>query len=189
MVVVRGTLLIYKIWLVVLWPARSLFLSLSLSTSTHQQFEEIATETPAGMDEATNALKTLVNILHEKYSVPIKKFLLVGFSQGASMALDLGLALKESVGGLVLWTPVAVKTNIWIEQAKAKKDIPVLHSQGLRDPIVIPAFGNIIDNRVFANHNKEKLKVITFRGQFFTHHSYLTRQGSTKSHGKVYPDS
>jgi len=85
---------------------------------------------PPDWNEAESAVDLLLDTLKafNKTKIPLKKTVLLGFSQGAAMALDAGLSLDL---GLVIscsgyshpkWDPI--------------KDNPVLLSHGLQDEVV-----------------------------------------------------
>tara|TARA_B100000212_G_scaffold339758_1_gene318861 strand:- start:42 stop:656 length:615 start_codon:yes stop_codon:yes gene_type:complete len=85
---------------------------------------------PPNWNEASIAADNLLNTLQklDKTHIPLKKSILLGFSQGAAMALDSGLRLDI---GLVISCSGYAHPN-WAPL----KNIPVLLSHGLQDDVV-----------------------------------------------------
>ena len=85
---------------------------------------------PPNWTEAENAVDKLLDTLKEfdKSKISLKKTVLLGFSQGAAMALDVGLRLDI---GLVISC-----SGYSHPQLNPFKNNPVLLSHGLRDEVV-----------------------------------------------------
>ena len=106
---------------------------------------------PPDWDEAEIAVDKLLDTLKafDKTKIPLKKTVLLGFSQGAAMALDAGLRLD--LGLIILcsgyphpkWDPI--------------KNNPVLLSHGLQDDVVPIKASREISTRLRnkANFNSE----------------------------------
>ena len=97
---------------------------------------------PPDWNEAENAVKELILTLKkmDALSIPLKKTILLGFSQGAAMAIDAGCDLDL---GLIISCSGYPHPN-WKPQQNCP---PVLISHGLKDEVVpISASRNIYQN-------------------------------------------
>lgn len=72
--------------------------------------------------------------------VPPDRVVLLGFSQGAVMALMAGLRARERLAGLVVlsgYLPLSISTDA--EASAANRDVPIFMAHGQRDPVVVPS--------------------------------------------------
>eukprot|EP01125_Pyxidicula_operculata_P022066 TRINITY_DN8859_c0_g1_i1.p1 TRINITY_DN8859_c0_g1~~TRINITY_DN8859_c0_g1_i1.p1 ORF type:complete len:309 (-),score=42.19 TRINITY_DN8859_c0_g1_i1:134-973(-) len=96
----------------------------------------ITKETPEGLDEATEKIVEVINYLKSKYNVPLNKFVISGFSQGAMLSTNVALTLDGEVGGLGIFSGSLICASKWEELAKSKTNIKVLQSHGKTDQIL-----------------------------------------------------
>lgn len=74
--------------------------------------------------------------------IPPERIVLAGFSQGAAMAMHVGLRFPEPLAGLVVLSGYLVLADaILAERSEAARANPVLFGHGLRDDLVPHALG------------------------------------------------
>lgn len=87
---------------------------------------------PQGMKNAEARIISLI----EKLRIEPRNLVLGGFSQGAMMAVQVAITLKEDLRGLVLFSGTFINRNEWVEKLSAKRHIPYIQSHGKNDPIL-----------------------------------------------------
>lgn len=87
---------------------------------------------PPGLDESRDKLLRLI----AETKAPLDKILLVGFSQGAMLALDVALSLSQNVGGLILFSAALLDEPHWREKSGNKKDQRFFQSHGQQDDLL-----------------------------------------------------
>ncbi|MEK7389048.1 MAG: alpha/beta fold hydrolase [Elusimicrobiota bacterium] len=87
---------------------------------------------PAGMSQARAELRSFIGEL----GVPWGKLILMGFSQGAMMAVDLALQAEEKPAGVVILSGTIVNGASTAALAAKKKGIPFFQTHGSVDPIL-----------------------------------------------------
>jgi phospholipase/carboxylesterase len=95
-----------------------------------------ASEIPAGLDEAREAVLRLLDELSERYRVAPERVVLGGFSQGAMVACDAALRSRRPLAGLVLLSAAPVALTEWRRTAPLRAGLSVLQSHGRADPIL-----------------------------------------------------
>jgi phospholipase/carboxylesterase len=94
-------------------------------------------ERPAGLAQARAQLEALVGRVGAAYGVPRRKIALVGFSQGAMLALDALLHMAEPVGCLGFLSGSFISERDWRRRLEARRAaVPVFMSHGTRDTIL-----------------------------------------------------
>lgn len=88
-----------------------------------------------------NLIFELCHSVAEQVQLPLEKFFILGFSQGASMALNCGLKMKQNLAGIValsgfIMQQIEMKDSLSSE----KKSTPVFLAHGQQDQVVLPAF-------------------------------------------------
>ena len=90
----------------------------------------------AGIASSKTAIESLIE--HEiSRGMPSKNIILAGFSQGAAMALTIGLQYHEPLGGIIAlsgYLPNA--NNVLAHIAAANQQCPIFLAHGTSDPIV-----------------------------------------------------
>ncbi len=87
-----------------------------------------------------------------KRGVPTEKIVLVGFSQGAAMALYTGLTHPETLGGIVTLSGYLVLEE-QLKPHPANANTPLFFGHGTRDGVVPVTRGSHARDRVSAGHD------------------------------------
>lgn len=109
---------------------------------------DLAQETPAGLPAARAAVIELLDEVEKYFGVNSEKVILGGFSQGAMLTVDVTLATKRPLAGLILFSGSILAEAEWAPKFAARKGLKVVQSHGIMDPI-LPFFG--------AEYLKDKL--------------------------------
>ena len=72
-------------------------------------------EIPEGLESARDSLMTLVSELKKSTGLPVSRFVLGGFSQGAMLATDVALRLDDSPLGLEIFSGTLLCEEQWRE--------------------------------------------------------------------------
>lgn len=97
---------------------------------------ELRKKEPPGMAQARQKLTALVLEASAQSGVPISRFILGGFSQGAMLATDVALRLEEAPLGLVALSGTLLVEDVWAARAKPRAGLPVFQSHGRQDPLL-----------------------------------------------------
>lgn len=96
-----------------------------------------AAEDLAGIETSRNLLIALLDQIIQKGPTPPEKIVLLGFSQGAVMALDAGLRYPLRLGAIAALSGfLARPENLHDEKAPLSKQVPILLVHGTADEIV-----------------------------------------------------
>jgi phospholipase/carboxylesterase len=95
-----------------------------------------ADERPAGMIASRDQVIALLERLSREQRVPLNRIVLGGLSQGAMLAAEVALHLREPPGALVLWSPALLSESEWRARAARLRGVPVLISHGRQDRIL-----------------------------------------------------
>jgi phospholipase/carboxylesterase len=88
------------------------------------------------IDEARDEINSILEQL-ETEGIPSQQIVLAGFSQGAAMALQVGLRYPRPLAGmLILSGYLVLKDRLALEAAPANKSTPIQFCHGSRDPVV-----------------------------------------------------
>lgn len=93
---------------------------------------DLSRETPEGMAQARLAAQSFVAGL----GVPAEKLVLMGFSQGSMLAVDLAMRMEKSPAGVAVLSGTLVDVAALRELAGARKGMPFFQSHGSVDPIL-----------------------------------------------------
>jgi phospholipase/carboxylesterase len=93
---------------------------------------DLSLREPDGMSIARRELKGLIEAL----AVPWKSLVLMGFSQGAMMAVDLAMRAPEPPAGVAILSGTLVDRKVLAALAPKKKGLPFFQSHGSVDPIL-----------------------------------------------------
>jgi phospholipase/carboxylesterase len=91
---------------------------------------------PEGLAEVRRLLMGLVSELSVQWKLPLGKFVLGGFSQGAMLATDVTFRLEEAPAALVLFSGTLICQDDWTKRAAARRGLTVLVSHGRQDPLL-----------------------------------------------------
>jgi phospholipase/carboxylesterase len=124
--------------LVPLAPDRHLSMTGKQLSAWFQQAPfELFEADPASLDAAANAACLLVR--QEALCLPAENIVLCGFSQGAVLAMIVGLRYPERLGGVALFAPYLLnQSNLRTTRSTASLRTPIWIGHG-RDDLVVPA--------------------------------------------------
>lgn len=89
---------------------------------------------PPNMDASVEAVRDLI------FHLEPESLVLGGFSQGAMICTEVAMLDYDVVKGLVLYSGTLLDETGWRKKAAALKDMPVLMSHGVRDPVLPIAY-------------------------------------------------
>ncbi|MBM4000737.1 MAG: phospholipase [Planctomycetes bacterium] len=92
--------------------------------------------TPPGISEARERLLAALADLRRQTGLPLARFVLGGFSQGAMLATDATLHLPEPTAALALFSGTLLCESTWHRLASARAGGEVLQSHGRYDSIL-----------------------------------------------------
>jgi phospholipase/carboxylesterase len=93
-------------------------------------------EHPPELPAAREALLELIREIQEETGLPLSRFVLGGFSQGAMLATDVALHLPETVGALCVFSGTLLCETVWRPLAARHEKLRVLQSHGRHDMIL-----------------------------------------------------
>jgi phospholipase/carboxylesterase len=102
---------------------------------------ELAKETPEGLAEAREAVRSMLSALERELDAPPERVVLGGFSQGAMLACDVTLRAERPPAGLVVLSGVPISEPEWRALAPNRAGLRVLQSHGRSDAILPYAGG------------------------------------------------
>lgn len=97
-----------------------------------QEYDELMTSRPNGLDRASQHLNKLLAIL----PFAPDKIVLGGFSQGAMLSAEVALSKKESLHGLVLLSGALMCKSEWEQGAKNHPSLRYFQSHGVGDSVL-----------------------------------------------------
>ncbi len=96
-----------------------------------------AAEGLAGIENSRTLLIALIDLVIQNGPNPAEKLVLLGFSQGAVMALDAGLRYPKRLGAITALSGfLARPETLHDERSEASKTLPILLVHGTEDEIV-----------------------------------------------------
>ncbi len=96
----------------------------------------LSKEVPEGLADARAAIVRLLDELRSAFGVPLEKFVLGGFSQGAMLACDVALRTELPLAGLALLSGTVLARDEWLPLMPKRKGLRVLQSHGTGDPML-----------------------------------------------------
>jgi phospholipase/carboxylesterase len=93
-------------------------------------------EHPPQLPAARDAMLELIRELQQENGLPLNRFVLGGFSQGAMLATDVALHLPETVGGLCLFSGTLLCESVWRPLAARHPNLNVFISHGRHDMVL-----------------------------------------------------
>jgi phospholipase/carboxylesterase len=97
---------------------------------------DMRAEIPEGLASARRKLMALLEVAQVETGLPLSRFLLGGFSQGAMLATDVTLRLEEAPAGLAALSGTLLCEEEWRPRAAKRAGLPVLQSHGRVDPVL-----------------------------------------------------
>lgn len=115
------------------WPLDIARLSLAIERG---ELRDQRHHTPDELPAARDKLMEAIQALQAETGLPLSRFVLGGFSQGAMIATETALRLPQSPAALIIWSGALLCENVWRELAKNHPGLPVFQSHGRFDPIL-----------------------------------------------------
>ncbi|MBD90299.1 MAG: phospholipase [Deltaproteobacteria bacterium] len=100
------------------------------------ELRDMRTEVPEGLAPSRRKLMALLELAQVETGLPMSRFLIGGFSQGAMLATDVTLRLEEAPAGLAALSGTLLCEEEWLPRAAKRAGLPVLQSHGRIDPIL-----------------------------------------------------
>lgn len=115
------------------WPIDMLELQ---SAAIEGRFRDLRQSLPPQLPDARNRMFKLIDLLQEETGVPLSRFVLGGFSQGAMLATDVTLRLPEAPGALIIHSGTLLAEPEWKALAPRRAGLQVLQTHGTFDPLL-----------------------------------------------------
>lgn len=90
----------------------------------------------SSFEKSRALLLNFISELSERYSTPVNRMVLGGFSQGGMMSIDVGFRLDPSPAGIVVLSGAPYEKEL--PDLAARKDVPVFVAHGLADDVIPP---------------------------------------------------
>ncbi len=97
---------------------------------------DLAREEPPGLAPARRMLVALLEGLMAKTGLPLGRFILGGFSQGAMLATDVALRSDEAPAGLIAFSGTILAEETWARQMARRAGLEAVVSHGRGDPLL-----------------------------------------------------
>jgi phospholipase/carboxylesterase len=104
-------------------------------------YERGGKEKPESVRLALDAIDTFTSMVLARFRVPERKALLVGFSQGGSLALRYGLTRPERFAGLAIMSGSLHRVEELRETLPASRDQALFVAHGVHDTLVPVSWG------------------------------------------------
>lgn len=141
------------------WHLDMLKLQMAVATG---RFRELRAEQPEGLPEARRLLTALIAEWSQISGVPVTRFVLGGFSQGAMLATDVALHLDDNPAALVILSGSLLNEAEWRSLAPHRKGLLTLQSHGTDDPILPMAGAEGL--REMLSDSGLAVEFVSFRG-------------------------
>lgn len=116
-------------------------------------FSSIVRSDHAGVDASCEAIKRLIANEQAHYGIKPECIFLMGFSQGGSIALELGLHAPHRFAGIIGLSTLPAKGLKTFEHLSAESlSTPIFLAHGSRDPVVPFIVGEHIRDVLLTNH-------------------------------------
>ncbi len=93
-------------------------------------------EHPPQLPAAREAMLELIRELQQETGLPLNRFVLGGFSQGAMLATDVALHLPETIAGLCLFSGTLLCESVWRPLTTRHPDLSIFMSHGRHDMVL-----------------------------------------------------
>ncbi len=115
------------------WPIDMRRLQMAVALGS---FRDLRKDCPPELPAAREMLLGLIRNWSERMGVPLDRFVLGGFSQGAMLATDVTLHLDKNPAGLVVLSGTLLNEDVWRERIAHHKSLRVIQSHGTEDQIL-----------------------------------------------------
>ena len=126
------------------------------------EFRDLREEQPDGLEFARQRLLALIAEWSERTGVPVSRFVLGGFSQGAMLATDVTLHLDENPAGLIVLSGTLLNEAVWRTLTPHRAGLSVLQSHGTDDPILPYICAELL--RDLLSEAGANVEFVSFRG-------------------------
>ncbi len=117
---------------------------------------------PGRLRTCRELIENLLTELQARWSIPAKKTVVGGFSQGAMLATEVALQAKARPAGLVAWSGALINQTEWRNLAATGERLEVVQSHGLWDPILPFATGEAL--RELLIETGHSVNFVSFQG-------------------------
>lgn len=100
------------------------------------QFRDLRNERPEGLAAARESLTEVIRLWSERVNVPLSRFVLGGFSQGAMLSTDVALHLDTNPAALIAMSGSLLNETEWRALAPQHAALRVFQSHGTADPLL-----------------------------------------------------
>jgi phospholipase/carboxylesterase len=97
---------------------------------------DLRAEQPKELPQARAHVEALLTQTTQRYKVPRSRIALVGFSQGAMLALDTLLHTSEPVGCVAMLSGSLIAEQDWMPRLAKQRAVPLFMSHGMYDPVL-----------------------------------------------------
>ena len=115
------------------WPLDIAKLNAAIATG---EFRDLRNDLPDELPQSRQMLMDMITEVSQQTGLPVSRFVLGGFSQGAMLATDVALRLPEPPAALCIWSGTLLCEEIWKELAAKRGPLTVLQSHGRQDPLL-----------------------------------------------------
>lgn len=119
--------------------------------------------TPSGVDAALKGMLDLIEVTKKQTNLPTSKIIVGGFSQGSWLMTDVMFSLKESLGGLVVYSGALFRKEKWTKLTEKRKGIKIIQTHGEQDMMLPALCGSMLTK--FFKENKMDVDFFKFQGQ------------------------
>lgn len=155
------------------WPIDLVRLQLAAASG---QFRNLSQDRPAGLVACRDMLVQTLHIASEQSGLPLSRFVIGGFSQGAMLATDVCLSLEENVGALVPLSGTLLNEAEWKQRMPIHAGLRVLQSHGVQDPLL--PFSAAESLRDLLRESGAEVEFIRFNGGHQIPFEVLQKLGS-----------
>lgn len=118
-------------------------------------FKGFTSENDVSQQDIMKNTKMIIELVHQeakKFNGDYKKVFVGGFSQGASIALSVGLNIKEKIGGVVALSGILFPCSTSQVDVNSKKDLPIYIGHGIQDTML--SYDLAMESYKFFTENK-----------------------------------
>jgi phospholipase/carboxylesterase len=115
------------------WPIDMLQLQMA---AIEGRFRDLRQSLPPQLPDARNRMFKLIELLQQATGVPLSRFVLGGFSQGAMLATDVTLRLPDAPGALIVHSGTLLAEPEWKGLAPCRAGLTVYQTHGTLDSLL-----------------------------------------------------
>jgi phospholipase/carboxylesterase len=130
---------------------------------TAETLARFRNECTPGLPDAREKLLALLAEASQHFGLPIERFVLGGFSQGAMLATDVALRLPLAPAALCILSGGLTNEREWLPLAPNRAGLPVLQSHGRHDSVLPFATGEALRDLLVSAG--AKVDFLAFNGE------------------------